>query len=217
DFNSEEIKERLGEKLSQLPQRHSPFPKLARPEPLKELKEIITRRDKKQAHIVFGFLGTTVKSEDKYPLEVLNNVLAGQGGRLFLELRDKKGLAYAISSQAVEGIEPGFFAVYMGTDPKKLDEALSGIRRELKKISTDLISADELDRSKNYIVGNYELDLQRNGAVASFLASDTLFGLGVKELHEYPEKIRKVTRAQVLEAAQKYLTQERAVLSVIKP
>ncbi|MBI1910207.1 MAG: insulinase family protein [Deltaproteobacteria bacterium] len=217
DFQTEELKARLAEKLESLPAGNLGFRLPLQPTPPKNLQERTSRRDKKQAHIVLGFLGTRINSPDRYSLEVLNSILAGQGGRLFLELRDKKGLAYAISSQSQEGIEPGFFSVYMGTDPKNVEVAIDGIRQELEKISTDFVSVEELGRSQNYIAGNYELDLQKNSSVAALLATDRIYGLPLEEFSEYPKKIREVTRQDVLEVARKYLKLDQAVLSIVRP
>src|SRR5205085_7673780 len=70
--------------------------------------------DKAQAHLVLGFPGVRLADELRWPLEVLSAVLSGQGGRLFVELRDKKSLAYSVTSFSMEGIDPGYFAVYIG-------------------------------------------------------------------------------------------------------
>lgn len=217
DISPGEIRERMEEKL------HSWRTPKKSPRNLRPLKppsrpvSIVTKRKKLQAHIVYGFLGTTVRHPDRYPLEVMNSVLAGQGGRLFLELRDKQGLCYNISSGSQEGVEPGYFAVYMGTDPKKLEVAVAGIQGELQQIRETPVSGEELERAKRFIIGNYELDLQKNESVASLIAFDEIYGLGREELFRFPERIEAVTRQDVLRVAKKYLRPERAVLSVIKP
>jgi zinc protease len=216
DVSAEDIRERFTEKLKNWRAKKGRSVSLKVSAPTSP-KEIITKRKKLQAHIVYGFLGTTFLHPDRYPLEVLNFILAGQGGRLFLELRDKQGLAYAVSSSTHEGIEPGYFAVYMGTDPVKLDTALAGIKEELAKIGQTLVSEEELDRAKRFIIGNYELDLQRNEAVAGLLAFDEIYGLGREELTRYPERIERVTRQDILRVAKKYLRPEASVLSVIRP
>ena len=217
DVSPGEIRERMEEKLHSW---RTPKKPSRTPPPLKSPSKpvsVVTKRKKLQAHIVYGFLGTTVRHPDRYPLEVMNSVLAGQGGRLFLELRDKQGLCYNISSGSQEGVEPGYFAVYMGTDPKKLEVALAGIQRELLQIRETPISGEELERAKRFIIGNYELDLQKNESVASLIAFDEIYGLGREELFRFPERIEAVTRQDVLRVAKKYLRPERAVLSVIKP
>jgi zinc protease len=216
DVDAREIRERMEEKLRpwRLPKGLLPSPPL--PKPPSRPITVTSRKKKKQAHLVYGFLGTTIRNPDHYAMEVMNSILAGQGGRLFLELRDKQGLAYAISSGSQEGIEAGYFAVYMGTDPQKLETAIEGIRKELKRITEEPVSGEELERAKRFLIGNYALDLQRNESVASLAAYNEIYGLGREELFRYPEKIERVTREDILRAAKRYLRQDRSVLSVIK-
>src|SRR5262249_16382952 len=103
---------------------------------------------KQQSHIVIGFPGTTVADPDRFPLEVLSTILSGQGGRLFVELRDKKGLAYRISAFSLEGVDPGYVAVYMATSPENLNVAVAGIQEELAKVREKQITKQELERAK---------------------------------------------------------------------
>src|SRR6185436_21137995 len=88
---------------------------------------------KEQAHVVIGFRGTSFDSADRFALELLAQVLSGQGGRLFVEIREKLGLAYRVSSFSLEGLDPGYFAVYVSTSPGKVDEVLHRVRGELRK------------------------------------------------------------------------------------
>lgn len=189
--------------------------------PITTPKTVVTneviKKGKEQTHIVMGFLGTTVKSPDHYRLIVLNQIMSGQGGRLFLNLRDKMSLAYAVSSTVQSSVFPGHFAVYIGTEPAKADTAVKGIKKELERISNELVSKDEIERAQQYIVGTYELDQQKNSALASSHAFNELYGLGVAELERYPQKILKITREDVLKVAQKYINLGAYVLSVIKP
>lgn len=217
DVSCREIRERLEEKLGEwkMPRRRAAASVLLSPP--KQPVEIVTLKKKLQAHIVYGFLGTTVRHADRYPLEVLNSILSGQGGRLFLELRDKQGLAYAISCASQEGVDPGFVAVYMGTDPAKLETALEGIKWEIAKIREGLVTEEELERGKRFMIGNYELDLQKNHSVASLLAYNEVYGIGRDELSRYPERIERVTREDILRVAKKYFRPAASVLSVIKP
>ena len=217
DVDPKEIRERVEGKFRghgriDAASRNLPF----RP-PQQPLETTARRKEKFQAHLVYGFPATTLRNRDRYPLEVMNSILAGQGGRLFLELRDKQGLAYAISSSSQEGIEPGYFMVYMGCDPVKLETALDGIRRELGRIASQRVSGEELSRAKRYIVGNYEIELQKQSAVASILASDEIHGIGWEELFRYPGEIEKVTVQDVLRVAKKYIRPKNSVLSIVKP
>jgi len=216
DVSVADIKERLKDKLSTWKAPKFKTKTVAAPVAPKKALEFVTIKKKLQAHIVYGFLGTTVKNPDRYALEVMNFVLSGQGGRLFIELRDKRGLAYAVSSGTQEGLEPGYISVYMGTDVSKLEDSLKGIREELERIRREPVTEAEIERAKRFIIGNYELDLQRNASVASLTAYQAAYGLPAGELELYPKRIEAVTQQDILRVAKKYLRPEASVLSVIK-
>ena len=216
DFSVQDIRERMKEKLGKwrVPGRLR-LPLLRAPVAPQSPITVHLKRKKFQAHVVLGFLGTTLKNPDRFALDVLNGILSGMGGRLFMELRDKQGLCYTVSSSHQEGIEPGFFMVYMGMDPEKLNTSLEGIKLELTKIK-EQISDEEVDRAKRYLTGSYLLDLQKNSAVAGSLTHSGIFGLPL-DLQHYPQTIGKITREDILRVAKKYLRLDQAVLSLIHP
>lgn len=218
DVNHFEVKELAEKLLSNLPRGKGALlkPKIdARSKTPRE--NIVEKREKQQAHIVLGFQGTTFKDSARYAMIVLNNILSGQGGRLFRELRDKMGLAYAVSSMNQEGLDPGHFAVYIATEPGKVDIAIKGILSELKKICKTMVTKDELERSQQYLIGSYELDLQRNGALASMHTFNELYGLGTAEIELYPKRIMAVTAERVLRAAQRFINTDAYTMAVVRP
>ena len=92
---------------------------------------------REQAHLVLGFPGRhRLDSPDRFALELLAQVLSGQGGRLFVEIREKRALAYRVSAFSLEGLDPGYFAVYVGTSPEKVEEVLDAASAlELRKLA----------------------------------------------------------------------------------
>jgi len=185
--------------------------------PLRGVKLVKEFREKNQAHIVLGYRGASIYDSDRYPLDVLSAVLSGQGGRLFLELRDKLGLAYALTSFSREGLEPGSWGIYIATSPEKIEEALDGIKTQLRKIREEGVTSEELERAKRYIVGNYEIGLQTNSSQATAMAFNELYGLGYEEYRRYPEKILAVKAQDVLAVAKKYIDLEGYLLAIIQP
>ncbi|HUB07952.1 MAG TPA: pitrilysin family protein [Myxococcales bacterium] len=172
---------------------------------------------KAQAHLVLGFLGVRVSDPQRFDLDVLSAVLSGQGGRLFIELRDKRSLAYSVSSMNVEGLDPGYFAVYMGTSPEKVDAAVEGVREELARVRDSLVPAPELDRARRYLIGSHAIGLQRRSASAGALAFDQAYGLGAEEHRRYGEHVSAVTAEQVRTAAQTLLDPRGEVLAIVGP
>jgi zinc protease len=170
-----------------------------------------------QSHLVYGFPGMRVTDPERRALEILSTVLSGQGGRLFVELRDKRSMAYSVSSFSVEGVDPGYFAVYMGTSPEKLDAALDGIREELRKIRDELITPAELARAQRHMVGTHEIGLQRNSSRAALLALDICYGVGTENFLRYSEQVQKVTAEDVRAVARKVIDFDRSALAVVGP
>jgi zinc protease len=172
---------------------------------------------KEQAHLVLGFQGVGFASPDRFPLEVLAYVLSGQGGRLFTEIREKRALAYRVSAFSVEGLDPGYFAVYLASSPENLDEAVKVVHRELGEVAEKGISADELARAQRYLIGVHAIGLQRKSALAAALAFHEAYGQGWKSYRQYGDNVMKVTIADVARVARKYLDPQREVTAVVKP
>jgi zinc protease len=173
--------------------------------------------DKEQAHLVIGYPGTTLRHKDRFALEVLMALLSGQGGRLFVELRDRQGLAYRISAYSLEGVEAGHIAVYMATAPEKVDVAIKGITAELDRVKEKRVSQSELARVKRYLVGNYEVGMQRRSTLASYIAFGEAYGLGHDSYAQYGEQILAVTADDLRRVARGFLRQDRQILATVRP
>jgi zinc protease len=170
-----------------------------------------------QANLVLGFLGLRVDEAERHALSVLTTVLSGQGGRLFVELRDKRSMAYSVSCMSVEGVDPGYICIYIGTSPDKRDAALAGIETEVGRLQQALVSQEELDRAQAHLIGSHEIGLQRNGARAGLLALDGAYGLGLENFLHFSERVRAVTREDVQRVAQRLLRLEHSALAVVGP
>jgi zinc protease len=189
----------------------------AEPSPDKIRTDVLKQKDKAQTHIILGFQAPTLRDRDQYPFEVLNAILAGQGGRLFTELRDKKSLAYSVTSFLNFGLEPGFFGVYIGSAPEKESQAIQGIKEQLNILLKDGIADDELKRAKNYLVGNFEIGLQQNSSQAGKIAFDELYGIGWEEYTRYPAEIYSVTKEDVMRVVRKYIDLDKYTLVIVRP
>jgi zinc protease len=173
--------------------------------------------NKQQAHLVIGFPGTTIGETERFSLEVLSTILSGQGGRLFVELREKRGLAYRVSAFTLEGLDPGYFAVYVATSPENLGVAEESIQRELTRVIEQPVGKRELDRAKRYLVGSHDISLQRRSALSATLAFNECYGLGWDQYRAYGPGILAVTAEDVQAAARRYLDPNRSVIAVVRP
>ncbi|HJX59851.1 MAG TPA: insulinase family protein, partial [Thermodesulfobacteriota bacterium] len=193
------------------------FPPIPLESPLPQMRRSENYQKKEQAHFVLGFLGTTLRDKDHYALEVLDAALSGQGGRLFYQLRDKESLAYALAFMASSNLDPGFIGVYMGTHPDKLDTAIQGVLRELRKVKEEGLTEDEVERAKRYLIGNFEIGLQTNGSQANTMSLDELYGMGFDHYQKYPQEIQKVLKEDVHRVVQKYFNLEAYAIAIIRP
>jgi zinc protease len=184
------------------------------PEAPRQHKQVMARA---QSHLVLGFQGARVDEPWRHALEVLCTLLSGQGGRLFRELRDKRSMAYSVSSHTLHGVDPGYLAVYMGTSPEKVEPALAAIRAELERVRDELVPEAELERARQLLIGTHEIGLQRNGARALMLATDACFGVGLENFQHYARRVSAVTAGQVREVARRVIDLERGALAVVGP
>ena len=185
--------------------------------PLQKKRQAEIIKVKEQAHFILGFLGVPFHHPDSDALTVLDAALSGQGGRLFRELRDKESLAYALDFMAHSNLDPGYIGVYMGTHPDKLETAIEAVQRELKKVKEEGLTEEEVDRAKKYLIGNFEIGLQTNGAQANQMSLDELYGFGFDHYQKYPQKIQKVSKEDVNRVAKKYFNPEAYVITIIRP
>jgi zinc protease len=170
-----------------------------------------------KAHIAIGFKAVSMTDPDRYPLEVLSNLLSGQGGKLFLELRDKESLAYTVASFVRPNLQPGVFGFYIACDAPKVDKALSGLLSEIDKIRSDTISEKDVKNAVTNLIGNHEIALQSSWARAENYGLNTLYGLGWNYEDEYIKKISEVKPEDVLRVAKKYLDPQKRVVMKILP
>ncbi len=174
-------------------------------------------KDRAQAHMVVGFPGLDLFDPDREALEILSQALAGQGGRLFLELRDRQSLAYSVTAMNVEGVAPGSFSVYIATAPEKLEQAQSGIFEELRRVLDQPIPEGELERARRYLIGNHAIDAQRSSSQAIQMALDTRYGLGPESHLGVPERLAAVTAADVSRVAERLIDLDQPIIATVRP
>ena len=180
-------------------------------------KRIAESRDKKQAVLVIGFPGTTMKSDDKYALDLIQECCSDLGSRLFLRIREQLGLAYYVGAQNFAGVVPGYFTFYTGTEPAKAALVESELLKEAELLRTEGLTIEELNRAKAKIIGQKKIARADLGNLATTTALDELYGLGWQRAELDDAKYEAVTLEQTKAAAQKYLRPEACVVSLITP
>jgi zinc protease len=163
-----------------------------------------------QAQILRSWLMPEATTKDYPALAVLDTIL-GSGGlssRLFVELRDKQGLAYSVRSSLNLLRHRGIFGLYIGTEPSNVQKCLDGFETEIKKLQDTPVEAHELEDAKRNLVGRRSVYLETVGQLAGYVGTSYLMGHDVTKLNGLNEKIHAVTAEQVQRVAQKYLAKE---------
>lgn len=218
-LGKEEIFSQIEETLGKLPNNNKNDFYIEKPELNKVKKVVNTKSDLNQAHIVKGWQVETC-GQDDYPTLVLLNIMLGACGlssRLFLELRDKKGLAYVVRSTYETYKLTGNFMIYIATEPKNIDVSLKGFDEEIEKIRTIAVSDKELSDAKNNLIGKCAFLEETNIQQACTFAKYGVLGFGFEYSDKLKEIVKTVTPDDVLRCAKKYFTDEKYVLSIIKP
>ena len=220
DVDVDDVVARVTKRFGAAKQQPASLPKVAAPafdNRSAEDREVYRYLDRAQAHLVIGFPGAEIDAKDRFALEMLVAVLGGHSGRLFGELRDKRALVYRVSAHSVEGIDPGFVAVYLSCSPEKLDEAVAAVRGELADVTKNGVTSEELERARSYLIGSHQIAMQRRSAIANAIAYHEAYGLGWTSWAGYDDAIRAVTLADVAAAAQTYLVPARAITATVRP
>nr|WP_019507371.1 pitrilysin family protein [Pleurocapsa sp. PCC 7319] len=173
-------------------------------------------QDTQQSIVMLGYLGTDVKNDD-YPILKLLSTYLGNGlsSRLFVELREKRGLAYDVSAFFPTRLETAPFITYMGTAPANTDIAIEGLSTEVERITKETLTEEELQGAKNKLLGQYALGKQTNGEIAQTFGWYETLGLGVEFDQTFQAAIPPITPAMAQEVASKYLSHP--YISIVKP
>jgi zinc protease len=217
DVEAEAVQHEVSQLFGSWPAAPLELPPLGRSARPTSGRQVFCRREKEQTHIIIGVRGTSLYHPDRHALRVLESVLSSQGGRLFVELREKRSLAYTVTARSLEGLDPFAFFVYIATSPEKVETALEGIMSELRKVCEQGVTAEEVERAKRYLVGSYEIELQKNSTLAATLAFDERYGLGHQELDIYAQRILSVTPEMVQQVTRTYLVMEQPVVVIVGP
>ncbi len=165
-----------------------------------------TFQETQQSIIMLGYLTTGVRSSDYPVLKLLSTYLGnGLSSRLFVELREKRGLAYDVSAIYPTRLEPSQFVVYMGTAPQNTNIAIEGLQQETERLCHQELTSQELQIAKNKLLGQYALGKQTNSEIANLYGWYETLGLGIEYDQTFQDEINQVTPEMLQIVAKKYL------------
>lgn len=190
--------------------------------PMEEVQEQprvrVEHKPTQQAHLSLVLPGISRSDDDKYNLSLLNTILGqGMSSRLFLEVREKRGLAYSVYSYASPLHDTGLVGAYAGVDAQQTEKAIEAILAELGKTSNEPVPEEELERAKEFTKGRLLLQMEDSFSVASWIGRQEILEDRVLSLDEVLEEIDHVTTEGIQSVAQRLFRQSKLNLAVVGP
>lgn len=178
----------------------------------------VVKDDSAQAHIYQAWVAPKLNSNIYTPLSVMNCLLgsAGLTSRLFLELRDKQGLAYTVRSSYEAYQYSGLMSLYIGTDPSNKEKCLTGFKEEIDKLCNTPVSDQELAETKQNLLGRRTVFLETATQWASYVGSSMAMGRTLEELKTHEDKLRAVTAEDIQTVAQQLFSTP-SITSMVGP
>ena len=187
---------------------------------IKQFKPIveIIDRNLEQVQLMLGWRTSSVTAKDFLFNQLLANILGGtMSSRLFLNIREKKGLCYFIKAE-VSGYEgSSALTIHAGLNKEKIYEALEAIKKELNNIAKDGVSVEELYQSKENIKGHMILKMESSSAHLNFLISQEAVGKPLRSLEQKLEELDKITLKQINDLAKQVINWQKSNLAIIGP
>jgi predicted Zn-dependent peptidase len=188
------------------------------PHPQTEACWHVEGRPIEQGHLCLALPGLSRRDPERYALSVLNAILGeGMSSRLFLNIREDKGLAYAVDSSLSLLQDTGALTIYAGVDPERAPEALEAVLAELDRLRTEPVPPAELHKVKEYLKGRLVLGLEDSFSQAAWVAYQALFMDDIKTPAEVLQAYDAVTAGDVLAIAQKIINPAAYNLAVVGP
>ncbi len=217
NFDDKKIQKEIAEKFASIPASKKQS-KQKITESQIEPALLIEERKTDQSHIVLGVRGYAITNTHTPTLRVLNAVLgSGMSSRLFQKLREEMGVGYYVRSSYDTYTDHGMLTVSIGADVKRVHEVVRAIIAELKRFKTELVSREELEKTKEYLIGNMYLGLESSDSIAEFYGSQEILRRPLRTPQEITKEIKSVTAEDIKAIAKKIFVNKNLNLAVVGP
>ncbi len=216
-FEREQVLNLLKQAVGGIPASKAALPEVPAEPPLASLRERIEATPREEALVLIGFPGIKVSDPRVPALDLLEAVLSGGAGRLFTEVRERRGLAYTVGAFAMHGVDPGCFILYAITDPSNSDGVRAALLEEARRLRQSDVPEEELQEAKQGLLGGRRIARQTQQALAAQMAGDELYGLGFGYSAQYDARVQGLKAAELRRAAQELLDPERCVVVIGRP
>lgn len=184
----------------------------------KTKKVALKHKKTDQTHIAIGFRSFGIKNKNNIILTVLADILGGgMSSRLFRRLRGDLGVAYYTSSGNNPGSDVGRFDIVAGVDPSRIKEVLIALSEEIKDLKNNTVSESELKKSKEHIIGNFEMSLETSDRVAMWVGAKEIMHQDLITPKEFSTKISRVTAKDIQKMAQTIFQEKGMNLAIVGP
>jgi zinc protease len=187
------------------------------PAPVPRTVTVESVKDKAQGVLMVGFRGADIFSPDRHALELIDEASSDLGSRFFLRIREQMGLAYYVGASQMQGLVPGLFLFYLGTDPQKIEPVKTALLDEITKLATGGLTQEELARAKKKMIGQQQIANQSNDSFGYMTALDELYGLGFQHYKTMEQAVEAVTLDDARRVAAKYFQEQPYVLALVRP
>jgi zinc protease len=188
-----------------------------KPSPLTKSSTVENLKDKAQGVIMVGYRGVDIFSPDRHALELIDEASSDLGSRFFIRIREQMGLAYYVGAGQMQGLVPGLFLFYLGTDPQKIEQVKTALLDEINQLAAEGLTKEELMRAKKKMLGQQQIANQSNDSFGYMAALDELYGLGFAHYQTLEREVEAVTLEDVKRAAAKYFQNQPYVLAIVRP
>jgi predicted Zn-dependent peptidase len=207
------VEEKLGDKLPS----GEPFVREARPTP-PESRFYYKFKDTEQYHVAMGSLGIPASSDERFGMSALSNVLGGgMSSRLFQEVREKRGLAYAVYAYHQGYSDAGAVKMYVGSTTGNVEEAARIIAEQLDRIRDETVTEEELQRTKEQLKSSTILALESTAARMTRIGRSVITGSDLLTPEEISARIDAVTTEDVQRLANEHLKLDNMYLAAVGP
>src|SRR5690349_12930068 len=172
--------------------------------------------NKQQTAVAMGFTGARLASDERYALDVLDEITSAMGGRFFRSVRGENSLAYSVSRVHRSRRDAGNFITYTSTAPENELRARDILLAECARLGREPVTAQELETARATLYGEHVIGTQTFGSQASELAYFALNDLPLDEAERYLARIQAVTAEEVMDAARRHLTPDRYWLGAVR-
>jgi predicted Zn-dependent peptidase len=179
---------------------------------------IESKRELEQVHVCIGVPSVPLADERRFAVAVMNNLLGGgMSSRLFQNIREKQGLAYAVFSELTPYSDAGMMTVYAGTAKETVGQVIDLVIQEFRALKDALVTEEELLRAKNHLKGSLMLSLESTSARMSNLARQELYFRRFYSLDEILAGIETVTREEIQSIAREFFRPEQIAVTALGP